>query len=143
MMKRKAHKLTVKPDYRFLLIGISSHENDYHLCWAINQQMKLEMQKTDDMVSYNPKLEENQSFSMFRSEDEETLVTYYLLSNRCDNGFLIEELRNIDFFLQVHGEVTKTFVDQILKNLNEIKVIITSFQIEPESLKSKDRLLIQ
>ena len=142
-MKRKAHKLNVKPDYRFLLIGISSHENDYHLCWAINQHMKLDMQKTSDLVTYNPKQDENQSFSMFRSEDEETLLTYYLLSNRCDNGFLIKELRNIDFFLQVHGEVTKTFVDKFLKDLARISVIITSFQIEPESLKSKDRLLIQ
>lgn len=142
-MKKRSHKLTVKPDYRFLLIGISSHENDYHLCWAMNQQLNLDLQKTTDFTLFNPKLKKNQSFSMFTWEDEESLLTYYLLSNRCDNGFLVEEFRNIDFLLQIHGETKKTSREKLLQNLNKIDVIITSFIIDLQLLKSRDRLLIQ
>lgn len=142
-MKKRSHKLTVKPDYRFLLLGISSHENDYHLCWAMNQHLNFDLQKRADFVVFNTKLRENQSFSMFTWEDEEGLLTYYLLSNRCDNGFLIEEFRNIDFLLQVHGEIKKASRDKLLQSLNKIDVIITSFIIDPQTLKSRDRLLIQ
>jgi len=53
MMKKRLHKLAVEPDYRFFLIGISSHENDYHLCWAINQKLNLNLQKRANYVLFH------------------------------------------------------------------------------------------
>lgn len=142
-MKKKSHKLSVEPDYRFFLIGISSHENDYHLCWAINQKLNLNLQKTANYISFNPKLKDNQEFSNFTFEDEERLLIYHLLSNRCDNGFLVEEFRNIDFLILVHGELPKDTKLKLIQELKEISIISTCFTLEPHTLKSRDRLLIQ
>jgi hypothetical protein len=142
-MKKRTHKLTVKPDYRFFLIGISSHENDYHLCWAINNELGFNLQKTSDFMVYNTKLKENQKFSKYEWEDEDSLLSYYLLSNRCDNGFLVEEFRNIDFLIQVHGELNESEKRSILQQLKGINIIITSFSIDPHTLKSRDRLQIR
>ncbi len=143
MMKKRSHKLAVEPDYLFFLIGISSHENDYHLCWAINQKLNLNLQKRANYALFDPKLNINREFSFYAFEDDESLLTYYLLSNRCDDGFLIEEFSNIDFLMQVHGDLSEKAKEKLIRNLRSIPVIITSFAIDPLSLKSKDRLLIQ
>lgn len=143
MMKKKSHKLTVEPDYRFFLIGISSHENDYHLCWSINQKLGLNLQKTANFIGYNPKLKANQEFSMYTFEDEESLLTYHLLSNRCDDGFLVDEFRNIDFLIQVHGDLPEAAQKKLIRDLKTIGIISTSFAIDPHTLKSRDRLLVQ
>ena len=34
-------------EYTFQLIGISCHEKDYRLCWAINQKLALNLKKTE------------------------------------------------------------------------------------------------
>jgi hypothetical protein len=143
MKKKKSHKLSIEPDYRFFLIGISSHENDYHLCWAINRKLGLTLQKTANFVVFNPKRKANQEFSMYFFEDEESLLTYHLLSNRCDDGFLIDEFRNIDFLIQVHGDFPEAAQKKLIRDLKAIEIISTSFDIDPHALKSPDRLLIQ
>jgi hypothetical protein len=143
MMKKRTHKLAVEHDYRFFLVGISSHENDYHLCWTINRKLNLNLQKRANYVLFNPKLNANQEFSFYAYEDEETFLIYYLLSNRCDDGFLVEEFRNIDFLMQVHGDLPAGSQEKMIRDLRSIPVINTSFAIDPRTLKSRDRLLIQ
>lgn len=143
MMKKRSHKLAGEPDYRFFLIGISSHENDYHLCWAINQKLNITLQKKANYVLFIPPLNDNREFSFYSFEDEDNLLTYYLLSNRCDDGFLIKELKNLDFLMQVHGDLSEEEKETLIRDLRSMSVIIASFPIDPLSLKSRDRLLLQ
>jgi len=142
-MKKRSHKLDLRPDFNFFLTGISSPENDYHLCWAINQQLKLNLQKTGNWSVFHPKLNATQEFSMYSYEEDESLLVYYLLSNRCENGFLIEELKNIDYFIQVHGDFPSSDQDRFINDLNKLDAIVASFPIDPLKLKSRNRLLIQ
>lgn len=140
-MVKKTHKLTVHPDYNFKLIGISSHEHDYRLSWAINSTLHLQFSKTRELEILHKKFAEKQTFSVYVYEDENTQIRYHLISNRCDNGFLIEELKNIDFILQIFGEISESFIKQWIEKLNKIDVITTAFAIDPGSLKSRDKLI--
>ena len=105
--------------------------------------MNLDLQKKANYLLFIPRLNDNREFSFYSFEDDDNLLTYYLLSNRCDDGFLIEELRNIDFLMQVHGDLSEEEKEKLIRNLRAIPVIITSFSIDPQSLKSRDRLLLQ
>ena len=80
---------------------------------------------------------------MYSYEEDESLLVYYLLSNRCENGFLIEELKNIDYFIQVHGDFPSSDQDRFINDLNKLDAIVASFPIDPLKLKSRNRLLIQ
>ena len=140
-MPKKIHKLNLEPEYSFKLIGISSHENDYRLSWAINNKLRIELNKTTDLEILNRKFSERQNFSLHTYEDEDTFIKYNLLSNTCDNGFLIEEMKNIDFFLQVFGEVPDSFIENLNQRLKLIDVITASFIIDPNNLKSKLKLI--
>ena len=37
---KKVHKLKIDTQFPFQIIGISSHENDYRLIWAVNTGSK-------------------------------------------------------------------------------------------------------
>ncbi len=130
-MKKKSHKLIYEPDYSFLLIGISSHENDYHISWLINRKLGLSLRKVRNLQIFNKKLGENQEFSIYSFENDERSLLYNLISNRCDNGFLIEEIKNIDYLLQILGVVSEKDQEKIINTLKETEKINISFKIDP------------
>lgn len=139
-MKKKVHKLDYKPEFNFFVAGISSHENDYRLSWALNQHLCIKLTRAEN-VAVTTKLKEQQVFSLFTCTDPETLFTYNLVSNRCDNGFLVEEHRNIDFLLQVHGHISEILRNELIEKIKSIPVVNTAFEIDINLLKSKQKLL--
>ena len=140
-MTKKSHKLIIKDDFCFLLIGISSHENDYRVSWAMNNSLGISLRQTEKLDIYNPRINLNQVFSLYYYNDRETLLQYYLISNRCDNGFLLEEMPNIDYVIKISGEVGKNFSTQLINKLKKITIITTAFMIDPSTLKSRKKLL--
>lgn len=140
-MAKKLHKLVVEDDFNFLLIGISSHENDYRISWAINQQLKIAFKRTDNIQIHNPRTGDDKEFSLYTYTDPKTHLHYDLFSNRCDNGFFLEEMKNIDYLMRISGDFIKTFPAQMVNKLKKIDILTTAFEIDPLSLKSKKKLI--
>ena len=138
---KKSHTLSFKDDYSFRLIGISSHENDYRLSWGINNQLGIAFTRCDNLIVHNPRIGQDQEFSLSQYLDEETYFQYNLISNRCDDGFLLEEMTNIDFVLKVTGEVSGDDLTSLVAKLKQIDMITAAFVIDVDGLKSKKRLL--
>ena len=134
-------KLAFKAELEFQLIGISSHENDYHLSWAINRNMGLNLTRSENLSIYNKQLKGQQEFSVFSFNNEDNFILYNLISNTGVNGFLFPEMRNIDFFLQIYGESDAKIILKLNTKLNKINIINTSFIIDPKSLKVPEKLL--
>jgi len=140
-LTKKLHKLVVEDDFNFLLIGISSHENDYRLTWAVNTHLKMAFKRSDNLQVQNPRIKEAQEFSLYQFTDPETQLHYDLLSNRCDNGFLLEEMKNIDYIIKISGDVRSNFPAQFVNKLKKINIITTAFEIDSSTLKSKKKLV--
>lgn len=140
-MTKKSHTLIIEDDFRFLIIGISSHENDYRISWAMNNSLGMSLRQTEKMDIYNPRIKQNQVFSLYQYTDRETLLHYHLISNRCDNGFLLEEMPNIDYILKISGDPGKNLASQLINKLKKIDIITTAFEINPSTLKSRKKLL--
>jgi len=140
-LTKKSHKLIFEDDFRFILIGISSHENDYRVCWSLNNTFGMSLKRSKNLTIYNPRLRQNQEFPMYQYADQETLNYYHLISNRCDNGFLLEEMSNIDYILKISGDTGKNFPAQLVDKLKKINIITTAFEINPSTLKSRKKLL--
>lgn len=140
MKKKQAHKLKYKPDFEFALLGISSHENDYHLSWSLNQALDMSFTRVKDLsVEVAPG--ETMSFSVYRYEDPDALTLYHLISNVAPDGFLIPELKNMDFFLQVFGETAEVFQRDLADRINRIPIINACFPLDANNLRSSHRLL--
>ena len=140
-MSKKIHTLKEKESYDFGLIGISSPENDYRISWILNNTMGYRLVRQEDLEVYHKRLEDPQAFHQFRYYDEETLLLYRLISNKCENGYLLEELINIDYLIQVTGDIGKGFINGMVKDLNKVVGITLAFPIDPSTLKSKKRLI--
>jgi len=140
-LKKKKHKLTFQPDFSFFLIGISSSENDYRLSWEINKILGISLRKGTDHVIKKKEIE--QVFLVYTFYDEEVYLQYSLIANKSENGFLIEELHNIDYFLQIHGELSGNQKQQIISSVKNIKGVTGVFKLDINTLKSKNKLIIE
>ena len=139
-MKKKVHKLDYKPEFEFDLIGISSHENDYRVSWALNNNLNTRLTRDNDLEIKTTGNEEIAKFSKYAYHEEEDYISYYLIANRCNNAFLLEEFKNLDFFLLMKGEYGNHFIEDLVKKIKQINIITIAFNIDLSTIKSKSKL---
>jgi hypothetical protein len=141
--KQRILKLKIDKKINFRIIGISSHENDYRMVWAINQKLGMRFLRIDNLIVHNTKIKEDLEFSRYLFEDEDCYLKYYLISNRCPDGFLFPEVKNLDFVLQVTGEINSAKLKDILKKIKSVDVVSTAFILQPESIKKIGDILVE
>ncbi|NTV83921.1 MAG: IPExxxVDY family protein [Bacteroidales bacterium] len=134
-IRKKTLKLKVNEDIHFRLIGISSHENDYRLVWAINNKLGFQFTRTESLFIHRAALKTDLEFSRFTYIDEDRRLTYSWISNRCPDGFLFVEIRNFDFLVKITGEIREDETKEFVKKLKTVDVVSASFILEPEKLK--------
>jgi hypothetical protein len=140
MGTKSVHKLSSPAEPVLSIIGIASHENDYRISWALNNALGFNFVKTDNLKSFHKKFNEFQEFSMYLSFSDDLSPVYKLISNRCDNGFLLEELRTIDYLLIIENSDKLTNINDVVLQLKSIPFIATAFILNPSSVKSINRL---
>jgi hypothetical protein len=131
--------LTLDDDYEFTLVGISCHSKDYRLCWEINKALNIDLIRTQDLEIR--KKDTLNSHSFYEYIDEDNYLEYFLISNRGDNGFLIPEQKRVDFFLMAKGNISDNHTSEVICKINTLSLVLTSFSVEPNQLKSKQNLL--
>ena len=131
--------LSLEEDYDFQLIGISCHSKDYRLCRELNNILLIDLIRTND-IEVNKKNEVS-SCSFYEFIDEDNHLEYYMISNLGSNGYLIPEQKKVDFFLMVKGSSSSNQMQDIICKINSLSLVLTSFNIDPNQLKSKQNLL--
>ena len=131
--------LSIEEDYDFTLIGISCHTKDYRLCWELNKTLNIDLSKSLDLEISKKK--ETNSVSFYEFVDDENYLEYYLISNLGSNGYLISEYKKVDFFLLLKGNTSTNQTKDIIAKINSLSLVLTSFNIDPNLLKSKQNLL--
>ena len=62
-----------------------------------------------------------------------------ILSNKCDNGIFINEVKNVDYLLKVTGDINEMQMAEYIKDINSVPEIITAFVIELNIIKDKSK----
>ena len=129
-------------EYDFDLFGISSHEKDYRICWAINNWLGLSLERTADDIEviFNQQEKQNSQFPIFKFERDDVLETYYLIGNKFENHQLIEEQKHVDFFLMVKSSGVMSSNDFIDK-LKDIPFVLAVNKVDVSILQSKKNLI--
>ncbi len=129
-------------EYDFDLYGISSHEKDYRICWAVNNSLGLSLERTVENIEviFTNQEKQNSLFPVFKFEKGEALETYYLIGNKYENSQLIEEQKHVDFFLMIKSNGVETSND-VLNKLKNISFILSVNKIDVSTLKSKKNLI--
>ncbi len=125
MAKKLRLHLEYTPDFE--AIGISSNQKDYRLCWHLNRELRLDMRRLNDFTYFPKGSESNCPFSVFYHAIPELKLKYFLVNNRCSEGVLLAEPKNLDYLLLVQGPETPPPLDELLKQLRSVKAIHAAF----------------
>lgn len=134
-------KLDYIPEYDFILLGLVSFEKDYRLGWEINQTLQMDFTRSADHSLKHRKTGQEQQFSCFIYEDDEAYVTYKMLSNRSESGYLLEELKNLDYLMVITGECDEDYAADFREKLLSLESVQSCFVLEPEKLKGCERVI--
>ena len=132
-------RLTFEADYDFTLIGISCHSKDYRLCWEINKALFIDLVRTEDLEIC--KKNTAYFYPFYEYVDADNHIEYYFLSNKSDGSFLISEQKKVDFFLMIKGNTSTAHTNEIICKINTLSLVLTSFNLDVNGLKSKQNLL--
>jgi hypothetical protein len=160
------HTLEIEYDYDFVLIGISSHEKDYRFCWALNNKLKLELSKKESLEIKGKKQATPSYFSFFTFDDEDQYTEYSVIANfseskslvvaedslfgvsgkskqsgHSENEYLIPEHKQMNYLFVIRGEMEDEEVDEMIKQIKELDIVLTAIRIDPKSLRSKQNLI--
>jgi len=138
----KKHKLEVAIEEDYCLLGLVSDEPDYRLCWMINRHLGMDFRKMDDLILSHRKLDQEQRFSLFTYEDEETMITYRLIRNRADVGYYLDELKNLDFLIHIQGDIISDGINTFLHAAIELDAVRLCVPVDLQKIKNRERLLL-
>lgn len=148
--------LTFDLEDDYLLIGVHSTEEDYRLAYLLNKHLKTKLIRFKHHLDFK---NSNAEFPLFEYKDEKNFINYYLINNKYSQvvntqnneglfegnystiSYLIPEKKRVDYFLKIEGCNQHNFVQDLIEKLNSISQIITSYSIEPNTLRSKDHLI--
>ncbi|MFN0032935.1 MAG: IPExxxVDY family protein [Flavobacteriales bacterium] len=134
------YQLNIEADEDFELTGISSHQKDYRLAWAINRQMEWRLvRQTDFETKRNEQLSAFAQFT-FVLPLEQTLFT--LIANKSENGMLMPELPQFDYLLKAENN-PQPLDDVFYKKLKSTLFINAAFPLPVDKLKNKHVLIGQ
>ena len=126
-------------DDDFLLFGIVSQEKPHRMSWLINKHLGYQFASDDDLVIYSGK-EIQQLHHRYYYTDEINHLSFYLLQNRDESLLLMNELRNIDYFIIIKGGLEffeKTTFTRLIQSIPEVQLIS---ELQHKHLKQRQHL---
>ena len=138
----------------YVLIAIHCNSEPYKLAFEINLKLKTKLKKSVLDVSFKG---DNSVFELYKHISETYNTRLYLISNKSKNNtdisvqslfdnlsistFLVPELKKADFLLKIEGGGFK--IESLLKKLNKISSVISSYTVTVNSDKSKYNLIFE
>lgn len=137
----KTKKIKYEAEYNFNLIGISSSEDDYRLSWKLGKIFKAEFIKQEDIEIKDNKYTETQKFVSYKCQPSNLSLNLRLVVNKTNIGYIVDELKNIDYFLQVFDSHDDAYLEKIISEIKAISSVSAVFNLDLSRIKSKEKLL--
>jgi len=136
----KKHKLDLAIDEDFCLLGVVSDEPDYKLCWMINHSLDMNFERQEDLQLFHPRLKMEQVFSLFSFHDENALITFRIIRNRTENGYYLDELKNIDYLIHIQGEIDTSRINDFIHSVGALKSVRMCVPSDLTRIRNRERL---
>ncbi|SKB68436.1 IPExxxVDY family protein [Daejeonella lutea] len=128
-------------DLDFVLVAITAQLKDYMFCYKINKQLGIDFSKINDLEMLFSADQELFYFSRYFYLSAESETEYYILANKGSEGFLVPEMRTVDFFLLIRNYIDQEDLKRIISGINKIPEVLVAAEVDPKKLKSKENLI--
>ena len=135
MKQKKVHKLEGNHNLQFALIAISCFEGILKIAWKLNKQLNIDLRESEILIESkeNPEV----TFPVFSDREPFGELFFSLISNKSASYYLVKELSNIDFILEISGDIKKADIVSIIKELKKIEGINAALEVDPDKIKRK------
>ncbi|MEE9349304.1 MAG: IPExxxVDY family protein [Flavobacteriaceae bacterium] len=153
---KKKHSLKIEIEHDYFLIAIKSVLEDYRLAYFLNKEFDLGFKKENFSLNFKKKegdftvfgydhLTSNCYWSLILNKqviEKKVNPNIFSLFEEISNTYiLIPEEKKTDYFLKIEQSFSKSEKINFIKKINSIHRVITSYEINPNELKSKDFLI--
>lgn len=150
-------------DFDFDVIAIHCSLEEYRMAFLINKYAGLRLKSSEDVDFFVKN--DQYSFAAMRFDDQKNYQSYTLISNKYKLKYakrvlntdlftesdsehyktlnLVPEVKNADYLLKIESDTGKIPRLTLLAQLNQIPQIITAYNVEVSSLKSKQNLIFE
>ena len=131
------HKLDLEPQPDAVVIGISSHVNDYRLCWALNKRLGVNLSRREKDIAAGT----GAHFAAYDHLDEETGARLMLISNRSEGVLLLKDQKQADYFLVVDEEGSLRS-EEVMEQVRNTEFVLAAFTLDLKRLRSGHELFV-
>lgn len=146
----------------YSLLAIHCSEEAYKVAYLLNKYVGLQLKREDLDLDYSRENVEI-TYPLYKFNDNLGYSTFYLVANTCKSivttetvtaslfsedtsektviTYLLPEFKKADFFLKIHSELDAFPLRKMIGEINKIKQIVTAYQIEAATIKSKNNLI--
>lgn len=132
-------KITYQPQINYFTIAIASILKDYRLSFFINQELHLNLEKSEDLFADDKKKEDAKKFSKYYFFDELSEFEYYLVQNKAPGALYIKGLKNFDYLFIVKTTdediIDLTSLNDKIKDIPEVQMSLVLDALKPAELK--------
>ena len=129
-------------DLDFVLLAITAPLKDYRMCFKINKELHLDLRRIDDLELIFNVGDQPFYFSRYYYKQDHTENEFNLIANKGSEGFLIPEMRTVDFLMLIQNYIDRDELKQIVGRLNRIPDVQVAVEVDPKKLKSKENLIL-
>lgn len=109
------------------------------LCFKLNRQLNINLYKIDELI-----IESNSRsffFSMYYYQIPETETDLYFAANKGEQGYLVPEMKTVDYFIKIHNYISREELSQLIEGINKLPEVLVAIEVDPKRLKSKENLI--
>jgi len=139
ILNRKTLKFEI--DLDFVLIAITTSLRDYRICHHINKRLNFGFTKSPDLEVDIIQGAGPVFFSLYQYHWEASETDFYFIANKGSDGYLVPEMRKVDYFIMIKNYIADDELDKMITDLNRIQEIVAAVKIDPKKIKSRENLL--
>ena len=128
-------------DLDFVLIALTVPLKDYRLCFIINKQLNVEFYRIEELSLQHNSSTAISYFSRYYYQYAQSETDFYLIANKGTDGFLIPEMKTVDYFIIIKNYLDEEDLSNFVTGLNKIPEVQVAIEVDPKKLKSKENLI--
>lgn len=159
-----SHKLLLdEVEEEYHLLAIHSSLEEFKLAYFLNKNLPIELKRARVDLDFNHG-EVQALYPLFTFKQPENYRAYHLIKNKykgpakkvISSGslfveeevspqltYLIPEYKEVDYFFKIDEELSGAQIQQIINAVASIPNVFTTYQVDPNQLKSKNNLILE
>ena len=124
------------------LLGIMAPVKDYQFCWQINNHLRLDFRKNNELEIELVKKGRKYFFAVYEYAQPATCLMHYLYNNQYEGEYLLPEFKHLDFLWLLKDDyVSEESLQELAQSIRSINGVQLVVELTNEKIKNKEHLV--